>query len=120
MKFLADMGISPRTVAWLRQQGYDAAHLSEQGLERLSDEAILTKARNEGRIVLTLDLDFSYLLAISQAQIPSVVLFRLGDTSYLEVTDRLNAVLKQCAPDLEAGAIISVRDNAIRVRKLPI
>ncbi|ASC71982.1 hypothetical protein XM38_029360 [Halomicronema hongdechloris C2206] len=27
MKFLADMGISPHTVEWLRQQGYDAVHL---------------------------------------------------------------------------------------------
>jgi predicted nuclease of predicted toxin-antitoxin system len=65
MKFLADMGISPRTVTWLRKQGYDAVHLNEQGLERLSDEAILSKARKEERVVLTLDLDFSYLLAIS-------------------------------------------------------
>jgi predicted nuclease of predicted toxin-antitoxin system len=65
MKFLADMGISPRTVTWLRKQGYDAVHLNEQGLERLSDEAILSKACKEERVVLTLDLDFSYLLAIS-------------------------------------------------------
>lgn len=32
MKFLADMGISPRTVEWLRQQGYDAVHLLDEGL----------------------------------------------------------------------------------------
>jgi predicted nuclease of predicted toxin-antitoxin system len=29
MKFLADMGIPPVTVAWLNQQGHDAKHLSE-------------------------------------------------------------------------------------------
>ncbi|WP_337884592.1 DUF5615 family PIN-like protein [Fischerella thermalis] len=27
MKFLADMGISPRTVNWLKAAGYDALHL---------------------------------------------------------------------------------------------
>ncbi len=27
MKFLADMGISLRTVSWLRGGGYDAVHL---------------------------------------------------------------------------------------------
>ena len=32
MKFLADMGISPVTVAWLNQQGHDAKHLSGEGL----------------------------------------------------------------------------------------
>ncbi len=53
MKFLADMGISPRTVNELRQQGFDAVHLIEQGLERLADADILVKARDEGRILLT-------------------------------------------------------------------
>ena len=53
MKFLADMGISPRTIAKLRQEGYDAIHLVEEGLEKLEDREILAKARNEGRIVLT-------------------------------------------------------------------
>ena len=28
MKFLGDMGISPRTIALLRQQGYDAIHFN--------------------------------------------------------------------------------------------
>jgi len=48
MKFLADMGISMRTVLWLRSNGYDTVHLREQGLHRLSDTDILQKARSEG------------------------------------------------------------------------
>ena len=81
MKFLADMGISPRTVAKLKREGYDAVHLVEEGLEKLEDREILAKARDEGRIVLTIDLDFGYLLAVSGAILPSVVLFRLGNES---------------------------------------
>ena len=38
LKFLADMGISPLTVQGLRDQGHDALHLHEEGLERLPDE----------------------------------------------------------------------------------
>ena len=52
MKFLADMGISPKTVAFLREQGYEAVHLHEEGLDRLEDPAILAKAREEGFILL--------------------------------------------------------------------
>ena len=44
MKFLADMGISPLTVAFLNQQGYDAKHLNEEGLYKMADDAILEKA----------------------------------------------------------------------------
>ena len=37
MKFLADMGVSPLTVKELKEAGYDAVHLSEQGLMRMPD-----------------------------------------------------------------------------------
>ncbi|MEY3302543.1 MAG: hypothetical protein RLZZ139_915 [Cyanobacteriota bacterium] len=45
MKFLGDMGISPRTIALLRERGYDAIHLVEQKLERMPDPNILEKSR---------------------------------------------------------------------------
>ncbi len=120
MKFLADMGISPRTVNWLRNRGYDAIHLVEEGLERLPDDEILVKAKDEERIVLTVDLDFGYLLATSGAELPSVILFRLGNESYQIINERLDEILNLCAENLAAGAIISVTDETFRVRKLPI
>ena len=51
------MGISPNTVAFLRDLGHDAMHFHEQGLDRLEDPAILTKARAEGYVLLTHDPD---------------------------------------------------------------
>ena len=65
MKFLADMGISPRTVAALKDHGHDAVHLNENSLGRLKDSDILTKAFLENRILLTHDLDFGELVAAS-------------------------------------------------------
>lgn len=120
MRFLADMGISMRTVGWLREQGYDVVHLREEELQRLPDEEILVKARAEGRVLLTMDLDFGYLLAVSRAQLPSVILFRLSDERSEVVSGRLADVLAQHGSDMEAGAIISVSEVAIRIRRLPI
>lgn len=120
MRFLADMGISPRTVNWLRDAGYDAVHLVEEKLERLADDEVLVKARAEGRILLTVDLDFGYLLAVSGEQVPSVILFRLGNESYEIINERLADILSQCQESLEVGAIISVSNEAFRVRRLPI
>jgi predicted nuclease of predicted toxin-antitoxin system len=120
LRFLADMGISPRTVDELRKQGHDAIHLVEQGLERLADEDILLKARIEERILLTVDLDFAQLSAASGEPFPSVILFRLGNVAREVLEIRLAEVLSQCNRDLEMGAIISVRDEAFRVRSLPI
>ncbi len=120
MKFLADMGISPRTVNWLRAMGYDAVHLVDEGLERLPDDEILVKACAEERILLTVDLDFGYLLAVSKATLPSVILFRLGNESYQIINERLVEVLARFESDLATGAIISVSDRDFRVRQLPI
>ncbi len=120
MRFLADMGISPDTVEWLRSLGYDAVHLYEQGLDRLPDSEILNKARNEQRVLLTHDLDFGYLLAISRAQLPSVVIFRLGDMRPSSVNHHLEHVLQQHRDELNSGAVIIVTEGRARVRLLPI
>jgi predicted nuclease of predicted toxin-antitoxin system len=61
VKFLADMGISPTTVAFLQALGHDAAPLADQGLERLPDSGIVEKARQEERILLVHDLGFGEL-----------------------------------------------------------
>nr|WP_275994480.1 DUF5615 family PIN-like protein [Argonema antarcticum] len=117
---MADMGVSPLTVQALRQQGYNAVHLNEQGLDRLPDPDILEKARQEDRIVLTFDLDFGDLLAVSADVAPSVVIFRLKNTVPGFVSARLLLVISECGEDLATGAIVTVENNRYRVRRLPI
>jgi predicted nuclease of predicted toxin-antitoxin system len=120
VRFLADMGISGRTVTWLRQLGHDAVHLRDLGWQRATDAEAMARAAHEGRIILTMDLDFGYLLSVSQQRTPSVILFRLSDERSSMVNARLSEVLDRCTEALEMGAIISVSDSAIRVRQLPL
>jgi predicted nuclease of predicted toxin-antitoxin system len=120
MKFLADMGIFPQTVIRLKREGYDAIHLVDEGLQRLEDREILEKARQEQRVILTVDSDFSQLLAETREDLPSVVFFRLRDQSRVVLEARLWEVLEKCHEDLEIGAIISVERKNFRVRRLPI
>jgi len=121
MKFLADMGISQSTVRWLRQLGYDAVHLREQGLQRLPDDAIVEKARLENRVILTCDLDFGALLAVSGAKLPSVIIFRLDNERPDNINRRLAFIFNSAAmTTLEEGAIILVEQGRHRIRLLPI
>ena len=120
MKFLADMGISPRSVEHLREKGYEAIHLVEEGLERLADSAILEKGRVEGWIVLTHDLDFGELMAVSGADLPSVVIFRLRNMRPERVNRYLEEIISEYEGILERGAIVSVGEGRVRVRSLPI
>jgi predicted nuclease of predicted toxin-antitoxin system len=120
MNFLADMGISLRTVEWLRELGHDVLHLRDRGLQKLPDDEILALALVEQRIILTIDLDFAQLLAVSKQALPSVILFRLGNENYNEINQRLIEVLNNCQKELKTGAIVSVNNEAFRVKKLPI
>jgi hypothetical protein len=46
-----------------REDGYDAVHVSEIGMERADDAVILEKARSDERVCITLDHDFHVHLA---------------------------------------------------------
>ncbi len=120
MRFLADMGVDLRIVDWLRVQGHDAVHLREQGLHRLPDVDIFAKARSESRIILTFDLDFGEILALSAGAIVSVILFRLQNTRTPFLQERLAAALAADGDALNRGAIVVVEDGRHRVRELPI
>jgi predicted nuclease of predicted toxin-antitoxin system len=120
MRFLADMGISQSTVKWLRKKGYDATHLREEGLHELSDVEIIRKARKEDRTIITCDLDFGYIMAISGDIAPSLIIFRLDDETPHNINHKLALILDESCNALENGAIISVGETRYRVRLLPI
>lgn len=104
----------------LRLDGHNAVHLREEGLSRLPDAEILEKARQEQRVILTFDLDFGDLLATGAQSFPSIVIFRLHNTTPGAVTNHLREVIAQRHAELEAGAIIIVEDARHRVRRLPL
>ena len=120
MRFLADMGLDIRVVAWLREQGHDAKHLREEGLHRLANGRIFDKAITENRVVLTFDLDFGEIAAMTAGRKVSVILFRLHNTRTAHVIKRLSPVLVDTAEALERGAVVVVEEWRHRVRDLPI
>ncbi len=120
MKFLLDMGLSPATAAFLRRLGHEAVHLHEEGLDELPDSQILERARRDGFVLLTHDLDFPDLLSASGEDLPSLVIFRLRSMKPQNVELHLQKVLEQSGSALERGAIVSVNDRVLRIRALPV
>jgi predicted nuclease of predicted toxin-antitoxin system len=120
MKFMLDMGISPKTAVFLRNLGYDAIHLHDLKSDRSTDPAVMQMARNEERILLTHDLDFGELIAASGANAPSVIIFRLRNMNPKNVNRFLNGIISEHRNALEKGAIVSVTEGQVRVRLLPL
>jgi predicted nuclease of predicted toxin-antitoxin system len=77
LEFLADMNISPLTVEQLRQQGLNVIRVSEIMKSNSKDKEVLAYARDNNKVLITQDLDFSMLLAVGGYTKPSVINLRL-------------------------------------------
>lgn len=120
LRLLADVHISPLTVEVLRSQGYDIVRTTDLLPATASDAEILELARVEGKVVLTQDLDFSMLVALSNYGLPSLITLRLSSARPDVVAQRLLDVLPTVEAELTEGAAITISDDSVRVRKLPI
>ena len=120
MRFLVDMCVDVRVAEWLRRRGHDAPHLRELGLQRLANGAIFEKAAAEGRTVVTLDMDFGEIAALSRGRRASVILLRLRDIRLARVLARLEAVLSLSGDRIEDGVVMIVEDARHRIRRLPL
>jgi predicted nuclease of predicted toxin-antitoxin system len=119
VRFLVDANLSPRVAEWLRSNGHDAVHVFEVGLNRAGDRRILREAARGRRILLTSDLDFGEILARSSGRV-SVIMLRLRSNTSANVTGRLKVALAQAAAVLEYGAVITVGEASVRIRRLPL
>ncbi len=120
MKILIDMNLAPEWVEVLKRHGWDAAHWSSLGDPRAPDRVIMEWARSNGYVVFTHDLDFGALLAITQADGPSVIQVRTQNILPSHLENTVVDVLRQHGSALESGALITVDEARSRVRILPI
>ena len=120
IRLLADVHISPKTVEDLQEQGYEIIRSSEVLPANAPDINILEFARIENWVVLTQDLDFSMLVALSRYSQPSLTTLRLSSAKPDIVTRKLLDVLPQIEKALQEGSAITVQDESIRIRRLPI
>ena len=114
------MPLSPALARWLVDEGHDALHVSELGLNRAPDVEIIERAKHEGRTIVTADLDYPRLLALAQSTEPSLILFRDGDWSEADVIARMAQVLAALTEAEIAQSIIVIERDRLRRRRLPL
>jgi predicted nuclease of predicted toxin-antitoxin system len=120
MKLLVDMNLSPDWVAVLTQAGWETVHWSGFGNLRATDAEIMAWARQNGHVVFTHDLDFGTMLALTQAEGPSVIQVRTQDVTPAAIGKLVVAALRQFQTELEKGALIVLDEATVRARILPL
>ncbi|HXG68219.1 MAG TPA: DUF5615 family PIN-like protein [Blastocatellia bacterium] len=114
MKILIDMNL------WLARHGFTAVHWSTVGDPRAEDSVIMEWARTNDHIIFTHDLDFGAMLALTQAESPSVIQVRTQDVTPAHLETMVVAALQQFDSLLEAGALIILDEGKSRARILPL
>ncbi len=120
MKLLVDMNLSPDWVGLLKQAGWETLHWSSVGNHRAADSEIMAWAKQNGCVVFTHDLDFGTILALTQAEGPSVIQVRTQDVTPSAIEKLVVNALRQFQTQLEKGALIVLDEAQVRARILPL
>src|SRR5947199_10548585 len=80
----------------------------------------LAFAEQHSRVIVTLDADFHTLLARSGGAGRSVIRVRIEGVRAAGLADLFKDVLEICKEDWGNGAMVSVTEKAVRLRRLPL
>jgi len=120
MKLPLDIPFARSTRARLTELGHDVISVLDRAPANAMDAEIVRIASEEQRVVLCFDLDFAAIVATSGQLRPSVVTIRTSLRGPGFVTPVLERLLPTIESELRAGCLVSVEDDRVRVRMLPI
>ena len=120
MKFIVDVCLPRQVAEALSKDGHEALHWSEVGDPKAKDAVIMAWAAKHVYIVITADTDFGHLLAKTSYASPSTIILRTAVHSANVVVPLLLEVIPASLTEFGEGALITVDEQRVRLRKLPI
>ncbi len=117
MKAKLDENLPLQIASRLRELGHDVHTTQQENLSGCDDSELWAQAQQEGRTLITQDLDFSDSRRFTPGTHHGVVLIRLHSPSRLRLVERLEEVFLREAVSEWAGCFVVVTDQKIRVRR---
>lgn len=118
LAFKLDENMTGEAARALRAAGYDVTTVVDQKLEGASDEIVASVSRDEGRCLVTLDLDFSDIVRFPPGNHAGIIVLRLPKRSspqqMLEAVKVMIDGLQAASP---MGTLWVIQGNRIRQRR---
>ena len=117
MLFLADANVFVPMVEGLREMGYDVLDTKEKNLDNLSDPEIFQLSQEEGRILVTMDKDFSNILLYPPGEHHGIIVVKLYRLKVADATKLFLDAMDEIKPEDIPGNLVIIDRNKIRIRK---
>jgi len=115
VRFKLDENLDARLVSLVQQGGHDVETVENEGLSGRDDNAIYDACLSAGRILITLDLDFSNPIRFPPAPTPGIIIVRPPRP----VLPQIRATLAAALPDLKrrpvSGKLWIIEPGRIRL-----
>lgn len=117
MRFKVDENLPVETAEALRQAGYDAVTVLEQKYGGSADAQLANLCQHEGRMLVTLDIDFADIRAYPPAEFPGLVVLRLRQQDKPHVLDVLAHLIPLLGQEPLERYLWIVEENRVRIRE---
>ena len=114
MKLLADEGVDAPIIERLRSEGYDVDYVAELA-PGITDDEVLARAKNDRRLLVTVDKDFGGLVFRLGRTATGVLLIRLAGLTAAQKSDLISDAFREHAHEM-IGAFTVVSPGMVRIR----
>jgi predicted nuclease of predicted toxin-antitoxin system len=115
MKFKTDENLPTEAADLLRSAGHDAVTVGEQRLGGAVDSTLGAVCQREGRVLVTLDLDFADIRAYPPSRYPGFVVLRLSRQDKAGVLRVIARTIPLFTGEAVAGRLWIVEERQVRI-----
>ena len=115
LKFKVDENLPEAVARILRDAGFDAETVLNEGFGGASDTALAAVCKEEGRALITLDLDFSDIRTYPPKEYPGFIVLRIHNHSIHHVSAIMEKVVGLLQREKLAGTIWSIDERRVRI-----
>ena len=116
-KFKLDENLPLEAGILFREAGYDVHTVHDENLRGASDDVIYKTCVAEGRVLVTLDLDFADIRTYRPDESPGIIVLRTQPQDRQFVLDRISSIVEIVKDQTIAGKLWIVEYDRIRVRE---
>lgn len=100
MKFKIDENLPIEAAEMLRQEGHDALTIFDQNMSGEADAQIASVCQREGRVIVSLDLDFADIRAYPPRDFAGLIVLRLKQQDKIHVLGIFERLMKALSSEL--------------------